>query len=70
MTRQAIFTQGDIAKLLKGAQAAGVQVSRVTIDPSGKIVADFAQADNNDSEPDEWGARIRAKTQQPAKERH
>jgi hypothetical protein len=71
MTRPAAFTQGDISKLLKGAKAAGLTVSRVTIDATGKIVADFAQEGDNASKPDdEWGARIRAKTQQPSTERH
>lgn len=41
MTRPAVFTQADIAKLLKGAKAAGMTVASVEIDRSGKIVARF-----------------------------
>lgn len=41
MTRPAVFTQGDIAKLLKGARAAGMTVASVEIDRTGRIVAKF-----------------------------
>lgn len=70
MTRPAVFTQGDISKLLKGAKAAGATVSRIQIDPTGKIVAEFAQESHNEPQPSEWDARIRAKNQQPPQERH
>jgi hypothetical protein len=32
------FRQHDLTRALKGAIAAGVQITRVEIDPSGKIV--------------------------------
>lgn len=71
MTRPAIFTQGDIAKLLKGAKAAGVAVSRVTIEPTGAIVAEFTKGGDNEPKPtNEWEARISAKREQAPKERH
>jgi len=37
--RRATFSQADVARVLRGAAAAGVAVSRVEIDPTGKIVA-------------------------------
>lgn len=44
MSRPAAFTQGDIAKVLKGATAAGLTVASIEIDRSGKIVARFGSA--------------------------
>lgn len=56
MTRQAVFTQGDIAKLLKGAKAAGMSVHSIEIDRSGKIVARFdgAAGEAAPAEGNEW----------------
>lgn len=57
MTRPAVFTQADIAKLLKGAKAAGMSVASVEIDRSGKIVARFgsgAPGDDRAAEVNEW----------------
>lgn len=57
MTRPAAFTQADIAKLLKGAKAAGLTPSSVEIDRSGKIVARFGAAGAGDEAPadaNEW----------------
>ncbi len=55
MTRPAVFTQADIAKLLKGAKAAGMTVASVEIDRSGKIVARFGGAGAAASaETNEW----------------
>lgn len=71
MTKPAVFTQGDISKLLKGAKAAGLAVSRVTIEPTGTIVAEFTkEGDNEPEQTDEWGARIRAKREQAPAKRH
>lgn len=69
MTRPAAFTQGDIAKLLKGAKAAGMPVSRVTIDRTGKIVADFGPASNDETAPNEWDSVFDAEEKRPAKRR-
>lgn len=56
MTRPAVFTQADIAKLLKGAKAAGMTVASVEIDRSGKIVARFGGAADGvaPAEANEW----------------
>jgi hypothetical protein len=35
---QCTFRQGDVTKAVKGLVAAGVQVARVEIEPTGKIV--------------------------------
>lgn len=43
MSRRARFTQADIRRAAKGAEAAGLAVSRVEIDPDGKIVIVFGQ---------------------------
>jgi len=36
------FKQGDVTKAVKGAVAAGLDVVRVEIDPTGKIVIQLA----------------------------
>ena len=69
MTRPAVFTQGDIAKLLKGAKSAGMPVVRVTIDRTGRIVADFGNAVNDDDAPNEWDTVFDAQEKRPAKRR-
>ena len=37
-SRPAPFRQSDVCRAVKGAKAAGVEVKRVEIDPSGKII--------------------------------
>lgn len=63
MTRPAAFTQGDIAKVLKGAKAAGMNVASVEIDRSGKIVAWFGEQRPGRvtaaAEPNEWDEVLR-----------
>ena len=58
MTRRATATQAAISRALKGAQAAGLKVSRVEIE-GGKIV--LYSAENVRQEPaseyDAWRAR-------------
>jgi hypothetical protein len=39
------FTQADVARALKGAKAAGVDVGRVEIDKDGKIVVVVGKPD-------------------------
>lgn len=70
MTKPAVFTQGDISKLLKGAKAAGIPVKRVIIDRSGRIVADFGETDQNTGQPNEWDEVFNAQEERPAKGRH
>lgn len=70
MTKPAVFTQGDISKLLKGAKAAGATVTRVEIDRSGKIVALFAGQADDATEPNEWDVVFNAEEKRPAKRRH
>lgn len=70
MTRPAVFTQGDISKLLKGAKAAGANVTRVIIDRSGRIVADFGKAEEDTSQPNEWDVVFNAEEKRASKGRH
>ncbi|WP_428331936.1 hypothetical protein [Novosphingobium sp.] len=39
MTAPARFTQADVTRLVKGAQAAGLDVRSVRVAPSGELVA-------------------------------
>lgn len=70
MTKPAVFTQGDISKLLKGAKAAGATVTRVEIDRSGRIVAQFGPASEDVPEPNEWDVVFNAQEKRTAKGRH
>ena len=70
MTRPAAFTQGDVAKVLKGARAAGMDVRRIEIDREGKIVALFGRPGAGDAVPaNEWD-EVYGQEQQPAPQRH
>lgn len=70
MTRPAVFTQGDISKLLKGARAAGVSVKRVIIDRTGRIVADFGETAEDAPAPNEWDVVFNAEEKRTSKGRH
>lgn len=64
MARRAnAFRQSDIARALKGARAGGLDVARVEIDPTGKIVVvtSRASAETESSSLEKWKAnRARA----------
>lgn len=66
MTRRAAFTQADVAKVLKGARQAGAQVTRIEIEPGGRIVALIGAPDQSEGDADEWSRRIHAKREQRA----
>ena len=70
MTKAAVFTQGDISKLLKGAKAAGATVTRVVIDRSGRIVADLGKPTDDAPDQNEWDVVFDAQEKRPAKGRH
>ena len=71
MSKPAVFTQASVARLLKGAKSAGMKVTRVEIDRSGKIVALIDGADNDAAtEPNEWDVVFNAEEKRPAKGRH
>ncbi len=70
MSRRAAFTQTDIARLLKGARAAGEPVRRVEIDQTGNIVAVFGARDEDATTEDEWSRAIRAKRERTSAKRH
>lgn len=53
MTAQARFTQADLKRAAAGVQAAGLPISRIEIDPNGKIVIITGQPQNR-GEPGEW----------------
>lgn len=52
------FRQRDLTRALKGAIAAGVQIARVEIDPSGKIVLQLGGGERVEpsNEFDKWMA--------------
>ena len=54
MTKPAIFTQGDVQKVLKGARAAGMELSRLEIDRAGRIVAVFRDGRGDLDNQNEW----------------
>lgn len=54
MTARATFKQSDVARAMKGVQAAGQKVERVEIDPSGKIVIYTESTAANDDGPSDW----------------
>lgn len=78
MSKRVPFTQADITRLLKGAQAAGVAVRRVGIDRvTGNLVADFVGTGENaptsieDEDDDGWGRAISDRRQRRlAAQRH
>jgi len=72
MTKPAIFTQGDISKLLKGAKAAGMPVKRVMIDRAGRIIADFGETASAQDiiQPNEWDVVFNAQENRFAKGRY
>jgi hypothetical protein len=53
--RPCAFKQRDIARAVRGAHAAGIEIGRVDIDPlTGKISVVPAAKPKNDSELDRW----------------
>jgi hypothetical protein len=52
------FRQRDLTRALKGTIAAGVQIARVEIDPSGKIVIQLGSGERVEpsNELDKWMA--------------
>ena len=50
------FRQHDLTRALKGAIAAGVQITRVEIDPSGKIMIQLGSGERVEpsNEFDKW----------------
>jgi hypothetical protein len=55
MRKPCAFKQRDIARAMRGAQAAGLKIERVDIDPiTGKISIVPAAEWKNDSELDRW----------------
>lgn len=69
MTRAAAFTQGDISKVLKAANAAGLHVSSVVVDPTGRIVAQFGKPEDDRPIETELDRLIRAQKEQTAAQR-
>lgn len=69
MTRAAAFTQGDISKVLKGAKAAGLIVSSVVVDPTGRIVAQFGKPEDDRPIETDLDRLIRAQKEQASAQR-
>jgi hypothetical protein len=53
--RSAIFRQADLSRALEGVKKAGLDVARVEIDPSGKIIV-VAGKPERVSANNEWDA--------------
>ncbi len=69
MTRPATFTQGDVAKLLKGAKAAGLSVRSIEIDRTGKIVAQFGEPAGASGSGNDWDEVLPDATERTAAQR-
>lgn len=54
MTAPAKFKEVDVKRAVKGVQAAGVAVQRVSIDPSGKIDIVCGSPVNASKDSQEW----------------
>ena len=54
MARPAAFRQADVARALRAARAAGVQIARVEIDRDGKIVVVVGEPARDDKNRNEW----------------
>lgn len=60
MSRRAHFTVADIKRAISGTLSAGLNIAKIEIDPTGKIVIIPGLPDTRDSDSDAWDARIRA----------
>lgn len=69
MTRQAIFTQGDVTKALKGVKAAGATPQRIEIDRFGKIVVLLGSPPDDRQDETELDRIIRAQKEQASPQR-
>jgi len=55
------FRQQDVTRALKGAIAAGVEIARVEIDPTGKIVIQLSNGEvKEQSAPDDLDRELAA----------
>ncbi len=54
MTAPARFKQSDVSRAIKGVKAAGAEIVRVEIDPSGKIIIHTDPKAANDDGPSDW----------------
>lgn len=57
MKSQTRFKQADLIRALKGAQAAGMRVGRIEIDPNGKIVL-LREVGSSSYQNNEWDADL------------
>lgn len=61
MGKRASFTQAEITRAVKGAQAGGMAIKRVEIMPDGRIVVSIAEELNTPTDADDafgtWKAR-------------
>jgi hypothetical protein len=60
--RQAAFTQAQVSRAARCTIKAGLAVSRVEIDASGKIVIICAEGPPSDLPPEDFEARLRSAT--------
>jgi hypothetical protein len=65
----AAFTQADVAKVLKGAKAAGLAPTSVEIDRDGKIVARFDPDAAAAPNVNEWDTALYGETKRPSGQR-
>jgi len=58
MTHAARFKQVDLTRAVRGAQAAGMRIGRIEIDPNGKIVI-LSERTAPARGPNEWDEVLR-----------
>jgi hypothetical protein len=58
--RRAAFTEAQIARAARGAMKAGLTVSRVEIDATGKVAVICGDAPATAEEPDDFEVRLRS----------
>lgn len=54
MTQPARFREADVKRATAGVTRAGLQIAKIEIDPSGKIVIIPGNADSQTRVPNEW----------------
>ena len=61
------FQAADVARAVKGAEAAGKSVARVEVDRDGKIVVVIGKPADHSAEANEWDAEFNGKDQTQAR---
>lgn len=67
MIKHARFAQSDITKVVRGAQVAGYRVTKISIEPDGRIVADLSNDTSHAVEANEWDVVLTSPASLPRK---